>query len=151
MMTNQPCSASDHAMAPLGQFATARSGDKGNHANIGVVANDAADFAHLRVCLTATRVAEFFQGLGATRVERFELPEVGAFNFLLYNALRGGASESLFIDTQGKLLGTAILELPLPALGTSMATSVGQVESSKSPSEDNPALWIRKSENGTVH
>ena len=65
--------------------------------------------------LTAERVAEFFQGLGATRVERFELPRVQALNFLLYNALAGGASQSLRIDTQGKLLGTAILDLALPA------------------------------------
>ena len=98
----------------LGQIAHARSGDKGNHANIGVVAYTGAGFAWLRAELTAERVADFFQGLGATRVERFELPRVQALNFLLYNALAGGASRSLRIDTQGKLLGTAILELPLP-------------------------------------
>jgi hypothetical protein len=53
--------------------------------------------------------------LGAERVERFELPLVGALNFVLYNVLAGGASQSLRIDTQGKLLGTAILDLELPA------------------------------------
>jgi hypothetical protein len=66
-------------------------------------------------------VAEYFVGLGATRVERFELPRIGALNFLLYDALGGGASRSLRIDTQGKLLGTAILDLKLPSppsLGT---------------------------------
>jgi len=99
----------------LGQIAHARSGDKGNHANIGVVAYTDAGFEWLRAELTADRVAEFFQGLGATRIERFELPRVQSLNFLLYNALAGGASRSLRIDTQGKLLGTAILELPLPA------------------------------------
>ncbi len=99
----------------LGQIAHSRSGDKGNHANIGVVAYTDAGFEWLRAELTAERVAEFFHGLGATRVERFELPRVQALNFLLYNALAGGASQSLRIDTQGKLLGTAILDLALPA------------------------------------
>jgi hypothetical protein len=98
----------------LSQLASARSGDKGNHANIGVVANDAAAFDVLRRELTAERVYEFFGGLGASRIERFELPRINAFNFVLYNALAGGASQSSRIDTQGKLLGTAILELELP-------------------------------------
>jgi hypothetical protein len=97
----------------LGDLATARSGDKGNHANIGVVARDAAAYDVLLRKLTAERVAEFFAGLGATSVERFELPKVLALNFVLYNALAGGASGSLRVDSQGKLLGTAILELAL--------------------------------------
>ncbi|HEY2883554.1 MAG TPA: hypothetical protein VGJ15_14000 [Pirellulales bacterium] len=99
----------------LGEIAHARSGDKGNHANIGVVAYTAAGFDYLRRELTPNRVAEFFAALGATKVERYELPKVGALNFVLQNALAGGASQSLRIDTQGKLLGTAILDLPLPA------------------------------------
>ena len=98
----------------ISDLAHARSGDKGNHANIGVVANDAAAFELLERELTAERVQAFFFGLGVSRVERFELPRIGALNFVLYNALAGGASQSLRIDTQGKLLGTAILELELP-------------------------------------
>jgi hypothetical protein len=98
----------------LGQIAHARSGDKGNHANIGVVAYTREGFEFLKRELTAERVAEFFAGLGCTGVERFELPNVGALNFVLRNVLAGGASQSLRIDTQGKLLGTAILDLPLP-------------------------------------
>src|SRR5687768_13626441 len=98
----------------LSELAHARSGDKGNHANIGVVAIDDSSYEHLRLFLTAQRVQEFFRGLGVTRVERFELARIGALNFVLYNALAGGASRSLRIDTQGKLLGTAILELELP-------------------------------------
>ena len=101
-------------MIRLGEIAHARSGDKGNHANVGVVAYTAAGYEHLRLHLTAERVAEFFVGLGATRVERFELPKIWALNFVLYNALAGGASQSLRMDSQGKLLGTAILDLPLP-------------------------------------
>jgi hypothetical protein len=98
----------------LSQIAHARSGDKGNHANIGVIAYTAAGYAWLVRELTAERVAEFFAGLGVSRVDRFELPRLGALNFLLYDALAGGASLSLRIDTQGKLLSTAIGELPLP-------------------------------------
>jgi hypothetical protein len=102
------------ATIALGQIAHSRSGDKGNHANIGVVAYTDAGFEWLRGELTTERIAEFFRGLGASRVERFELPRVQALNFVLYNALAGGASRSLRIDTQGKLLGTAILALSLP-------------------------------------
>jgi hypothetical protein len=94
-------------------LATARSGDKGNHANIGVVARDDAGYSILLSRLTAIRVQDYFKQLGVTRVERFELPNVLALNFLLYDALGGGASRSLRIDTQGKLLATALLELTL--------------------------------------
>ena len=99
---------------PLGRIAHARSGDKGNHANIGVIAYTPAGFEFLRAELTAERVGQFFRGLAASRVERFELPRLWALNFVLYDALAGGASQSLRLDTQGKLLGTAILELELP-------------------------------------
>jgi hypothetical protein len=98
----------------LGEIAHARSGDKGNHANVGVAAYTSEGFEYLRSQLSAERVAEFFAPLGPTRVERFELPRLGAFNFMLYNALAGGASQALRIDTQGKLLGTSVLELELP-------------------------------------
>jgi hypothetical protein len=98
----------------LSELAHARSGDKGNHANIGVVANDAAAYDRLRRELTAERLGDYFSGLGVSRVERFELPRIGALNFVLYDALAGGASQSLRMDTQGKLLGTAILDLDLP-------------------------------------
>lgn len=94
-------------------LATARSGDKGNHANIGVVAKDEASYDILHSRLTAVRVQTHFAGLGITRVERFELPLIGALNFLLYDALGGGASRSLRIDTQGKLLATSLLDLQL--------------------------------------
>jgi hypothetical protein len=97
----------------LGDIATARSGDKGNHTNIGVVAHDATAYDVLLRKLTSQRVATFFAATGVTKVERFELPRVLALNFMLYDALAGGASGSLRIDTQGKLLGTAILELEL--------------------------------------
>jgi len=98
----------------LGSIATARSGDKGNHANVAVVARCQASYRYLEQVLTAERVATFFESLDISSVERFELPKIGSLNFLLLDALAGGASRSLRIDTQGKLLGTAILELKLP-------------------------------------
>ena len=99
---------------PLHLVAHGRSGDKGNHANIGVIAYTPQGYAWLRDVLTAQRVHDYFDGLGVSRVERFELPRLSAFNFMLYDALAGGASMSLRIDTQGKLLSTALAELPLP-------------------------------------
>jgi len=97
----------------VGDLAHCRSGDKGNHANIGVVARDTAGYETLLRLLTPDRVVEYFASLGITHVERFELPRLQALNFVLYNVLAGGASRSLRIDTQGKLLGTAILEMEL--------------------------------------
>lgn len=99
---------------PLSTFAVTRSGDKGNHANLGVVALSEEAFHVLVVELTEARVKEFFQWTFTTRVERFLLPRVLAMNFVLYDALAGGASESLRLDTQGKLLGTYAADLPIP-------------------------------------
>jgi hypothetical protein len=101
----------------LGDLAHARSGDKGNRANIGVVAFDAARYAWLREHLTETVVAEYFRPLGIGVVRRYELPRIHALNFVIENALGGGASRSLRLDSQGKALGVALLELRLPDSG----------------------------------
>ena len=98
----------------LSEIAHARSGDKGSHANVGVVAYGQAGFEYLCQVLTEERVREFFSGLKPTRVERFELPGIYALNFLLYDVLEGGASRSLRTDSQGKILGLALLEMPIP-------------------------------------
>lgn len=98
----------------LGDIAHARSGDKGNHANVGVVAYTQAGFEYLAGVLTETRVAEFFLPLRPRAVERYALPGIFAYNFLLRDVLAGGASRSLRVDSQGKVLGPAILDLPLP-------------------------------------
>jgi len=79
-----------------------------------VVARSEEGYRRLARELTCERVAAFFSSLGASRVVRYELPKLWAFNFVLYDALAGGAGESLRIDTQGKLLGAALLELELP-------------------------------------
>lgn len=107
---------SDVLKKPLrvGDLALARSGDKGNHANIGVVARDAAAYERLLRELTIERVLQYFAPLGVVDGVRFELPLVDGLNFLLFDALGGGASRSLRTDTQGKLLGTALMEMELP-------------------------------------
>lgn len=105
----------DQQTVRLGDLAHARSGDKGNTANIGVVARDEASFTWLQVHLTETVVAEYLKPLGHGSVRRFELPNLRAFNFVIDRALAGGASRSLRLDTQGKALGVVLLELPLPA------------------------------------
>jgi hypothetical protein len=137
----------------LGDIAHARSGDKGNHANVAVLAYTPAGFSWLRRNLTARVVADFFRpklesrspsrpspaGAGefaqsadkgdrddvafffphdqrsdAPRVERFEAANVIGLNFMLYEVLGGGASRSLDIDSQGKTLAVALLQMELP-------------------------------------
>ena len=104
----------DKNLLRLGTIASARSGDKGNHANVAVIARCDQSYQYLEQVLTTERVADFFNALESSNVERFSLPKLGSLNFLLHDALAGGASRSLRIDTQGKLLGTAILEMQLP-------------------------------------
>ncbi len=99
----------------LAEIAHARSGDKGNHANVGVVAYTAAGFEFLGRYLTEARLAEYLLPLRPRQVERFVLPEIMAYNFLLHDILAGGASRSLRTDNQGKVLSAAVLEMPLPA------------------------------------
>src|SRR5205807_10041469 len=101
----------------LSAIAHGRSGDKGNHANVAVIAYAPAGFAWLREHLTAERVAAYFAPLGPSEVERFEAPNLLALNFLLRDVLAGGASRSLRSDTQGKTLALALLQMPvdLPA------------------------------------
>ena len=98
----------------LAEIAHARSGDKGNHANIGVIAFREDDFRHLGEVLTETRVAEFFLPLRPTEVQRYSLPGIHAYNYHLKNVLGGGASRSLRTDSQGKTLALALLEMRIP-------------------------------------
>ncbi len=112
-----------HALVRLGDVAHTRSGDKGDTANIGVVVDDPARYAWLKAHLTEAVVAEFLRPLGIGRVRRFELPKIHAINFVVEHALAGGASRSLRLDSQGKALGTALLELRLSAPPVDVAES----------------------------
>ncbi|MEX2216542.1 MAG: hypothetical protein WD768_20685 [Phycisphaeraceae bacterium] len=96
---------------PLYQLAHARSGDKGASANVGVIARNAVAYDLLRDRLTAEAVQMFFAPLPVNRVDRYELPNLLALNFVLVGVLAGGASLSLRTDAQGKALGQALLEM----------------------------------------
>ncbi len=100
-------------MTTLSEIAHGRSGDKGDHANVAVIAYTEAGFAWLRDNLTAERVAAYFAPLGPSSVERYEAANVLAFNFVLRGVLAGGASRSLRSDTQGKTLALALLRMPV--------------------------------------
>jgi hypothetical protein len=102
-------------MIPLREIAFARSGDKGDSANVAVFARTPEAFAWLRVHLTAARVEEFFRPLGVGAVVRYDVPNLAALNFVLPHVLGGGGSRSLRIDAQGKTLGMALLEMPVEA------------------------------------
>ena len=99
----------------LAEIAHARSGDKGNHANVGVIAYTPAGFEFLGRYLTEARIAEYLLPLRPTSVERFEMPGILAYNFVLRDVLAGGASRSLRTDSQGKVLSAALLEMQVPA------------------------------------
>jgi hypothetical protein len=97
----------------LREIAHARSGDKGDTANIGLIALRPEDYPALVKQVTAERVKEHFRELCRGRVERFELPNLNALNFLLYEALDGGGTVSLRTDAQGKTLSAALLRMEI--------------------------------------
>ena len=94
-------------------IAHARSGDKGDTANVGVIALRREWYPVIAAHLTAARVAEHFRGMITGPVERFELPNLAAVNFLLHGALDGGGTLSLKTDAQGKVFSTALLRMTL--------------------------------------
>ena len=110
--------ATRHATRPvqLRYLAHARSGDKGNTANVGLIALDPAYYDLLAREVTVARVRRHFKGM-VSSVDRFELPNLHALNFLLHDALDGGGTLSLKTDAQGKVYSTALLrmEIPVPA------------------------------------
>ena len=97
----------------LRYLAHARSGDKGDTANVGLIALEPEYFPILVKEVTRAKVARHFKGM-ATGVERFELPNLGALNFLLHGALDGGGTISLKTDAQGKVYSTALLRMEIP-------------------------------------
>jgi hypothetical protein len=98
---------------PLSRVAHARSGDKGDTSNIGIIAFDQRHYPILVREVTAERVKHFFGEMVKGNVERFELPNLGALNFLLHEALGGGGTLSLRVDAQGKTLGAALLRMEI--------------------------------------
>jgi hypothetical protein len=97
----------------LSSMAHTRSGDKGDTANVGVIAYDPNDYPVLEREVTAARVKEFLGDLVKGKVERFELPNLGALNFLLHESLGGGGTVTLRTDAQGKTYGAALLRMEI--------------------------------------
>jgi hypothetical protein len=94
-------------------LAHARSGDKGDTVNVGVIARRPEFWELIRKRITAARVRRHFEGMITGGVERFELPNLHALNFLLHGALDGGGTVSLMTDAQGKTFSTAMLRIKL--------------------------------------
>ncbi|HCQ9886607.1 TPA: DUF1446 domain-containing protein [Acinetobacter baumannii] len=106
----------DEIEVPLIEIAHARSGDKGNHSNIGVIARKADYLPWIRAALTEQSVASYMQHVldaEKGRVIRYELPGLNALNFMLENALGGGGVASLRIDPQGKAFAQQLLDMPV--------------------------------------
>ena len=97
----------------LRELAHARTGDKGNRSTLTVIAYEARDFARLETQLTAARVRNHYDGIVLGRVERFALPQLGALQFVLYDALAGGVTRSLALDAHGKTLSSHLLNIDI--------------------------------------
>ena len=97
----------------LTKLAHARSGDKGDTANVGLIALRDEFYPLLAREVTAARVKEHFKGICKGDVERYELPNLGALNFLLHESLGGGGTLSLMTDAQGKTFSTALLRMQI--------------------------------------
>jgi hypothetical protein len=106
---------------PLSRIAHARSGDKGDTSNIGIIAFDPRHYPLLVREVTTERVKHFFGEMVKGQVERFELPNLGALNFLMHEALGGGGTLSLRVDAQGKTLGAALLRMEIEVTESEIA------------------------------
>ncbi|MEQ8699438.1 MAG: acyclic terpene utilization AtuA family protein, partial [Bauldia litoralis] len=124
--------ADDMAEVPLIALARARSGDKGNSANIGVIARDPEYLPWIAAALTGEAIAGWFAHLAAGPITRFYLPGIAALNFLIENALGGGGIASVRIDPQGKAFAQMLLDMPVPvpgALAARLPSPAGAVRS----------------------
>lgn len=122
---------------PLVHLAHARSGDKGDTANVGVIAYDETHYDLLRDQLTVEAVKAHFGAMVKGEVERFELPNLSALNFLLHGALGGGGTMSLMNDAQGKVFSTALLrmEVEVPDEVAAAVAGRGRVPEGWSPED----------------
>lgn len=98
----------------LRQIAHARAGDKGDTSSIALIAFDPADYPRLAGLVTAERVKAHFGSFVGGEVTRYDVPSLGALNFVMKQALGGGVTRSLVLDTHGKSLSSALLDLDIP-------------------------------------
>lgn len=99
----------------LGEIAHLRAGDKGDISQISVIAYDPADYALLYREVTIERVCGHLAHLAPSQAERYELPGLGALNFVLHGALNGGVTRSSLLDAHGKTLSAQLLDLEIDA------------------------------------
>ncbi len=97
----------------LRDIAHGRSGDKGDAANVGIITYDDKGYEIIKKHLTVEKVKKHFEGICKGKVERYELPNLKALNFILHNTLDGGGTVSLMLDAQGKTLAAALLRMEL--------------------------------------
>lgn len=97
----------------LREIAHSRTGDKGNISNVSVIAYDEKDFDMIKEKVTEKVVKEWFKDIVKGKVERYELDQLGALNFVMYDALGGGVTRSLALDKHGKCLSAYMLELEI--------------------------------------
>jgi hypothetical protein len=97
----------------LRDIAHTRTGDKGNRSTLTVIAYRQTDFTRLEAQLTAERVRKHYDGIVLGRVERFALPQLGALQFVLHEALAGGVTRSLALDAHGKTLSSHLLDMDI--------------------------------------
>lgn len=120
-----PVDLGEAETVPLIRLALARSGDKGDHANIGVIARRPLYLPYIKAALSTRAVRRYFAHVLAAgeqgRVERWELPGTLSLNFLLYHALGGGGAGSLRTDPQGKAFAQMLLDFPVPIARAALA------------------------------
>jgi hypothetical protein len=97
----------------LKEICHGRSGDKGDAANIGLIAYKKEHYEVIKREVTSERVKKFFEGICKGEVDRYEMPNINALNFVLHNTLGGGGTVSLMLDAQGKTLASALLKMEI--------------------------------------
>lgn len=97
----------------LREIAHSRSGDKGNTANISIIAFRPGGYALLKRAVTVDVIRGRLAGLVIGEIERYEVPSIGALNFVLHGALGGGVTRSLALDAHGKCLSSAVLDIEI--------------------------------------
>ena len=95
----------------LRNIAHTRTGDKGNRSTLSVIAYNTKDFERLEKCVTPEIVLAHFEGIVMGPIDRYSLPQLGALNFVMHNALGGGVTRSLALDAHGKCLSAKLLDL----------------------------------------
>ncbi|MBP2655529.1 MAG: hypothetical protein H6Q73_3098 [Firmicutes bacterium] len=98
----------------LREIAHSRTGDKGNISNISVIAYKPEEYSLLEKYVTAERVKEFFSDIVKGEVVRYTMPNIGALNFVMYNALGGGVTRTLALDIHGKSLSSSLMNMEIP-------------------------------------